>query len=146
MKKQTTTAVKLELVIEKNDGVLWGIIEGKGNFTPTPYGRTKDEVIANLKELITDYQSNEGISDEFWTRVDVENLELEISFNLQAFFAAFDELKISGIAKRAEINESLLRQYATGHKYPSATQVQKIEAAIHALGQRLKQANIYAEV
>jgi hypothetical protein len=146
MKQPGNAKATIELIIEKNDEMLWGIVEGKGNFTPTPYGETKDEVITNLKELIRDYQLNEGKLDDYWNKVDVNHLNLEISFNLQAFFKEFDELKISSIAKRAEINESLLRQYATGHKYPSAEQVKKIETAIHNLGERLKQANIYTEV
>ena len=48
MKHQRNGKTRIELIIEKNDGILWGIVEGKGKYTPTPYGETKDEVIANL--------------------------------------------------------------------------------------------------
>jgi predicted RNase H-like HicB family nuclease len=138
---KTTT---IEVIIEKKDGMLWGIVENKGNFVATPYGKTKDEVLTNLKELITDYQQNEGKKDKFWNEVDVEKMEVNISYDLQAFFKEFNELKISSIAERAELNPSLLRQYATGNKYPSADQVKKIEVALHTLATKLKKVAIYA--
>ena len=135
---------KIEVIVEAHDGMLWGVVEKKGNFVASPYGETKDEVIANLKELITDYQQNEGKKDKFWNKIDVDNMQVEISYDLQAFFEEFSELKISSIAKRAELNPSLLRQYATGNKYPSADQARKIETALHTLGKKLEQVSICA--
>ena len=70
-------------------------------------------------------------------KINVNSLDVEISYDLRAFFKEFDELKISSIAKRAKLNESLIRQYASGHKNPSAEQVKKIEDAVHKLGERL---------
>jgi hypothetical protein len=142
---QTNRKTKIEVILEKKDGILWGIVEGKGNFIPTPYGKTKDEVIANLKGLITDYQKHEGKKDPFWARVRTEDLDIAISYDLQAFFKEFNELKISSIAERAELNPSLLRQYATGMKYPSVDQAKKIEVALHDLGRKLKSVALYAE-
>ena len=135
----------IEVVIERKDELLWGIVENKGNFIATPYGKTKDEVITNLKELIRDYQQNEGKKDKFWSKVDVDNMEVEISYDLQAFFKEFNELKISSIAERADLNPSLLRQYASGSKYPSVDQAKKIELAVHELAQKLNKVAIYAE-
>ncbi len=71
-------------------------------------------------------------------------MNVEFSYDLQAFFVEFDDLKSTGIARRAGINESLLRQYASGSKYPSEEQVKKIEDAIHTLAKRLQQVSIYA--
>ncbi len=135
---------KIEIIIEKKDGMLWGIVENKGNFVVTPYGKTKDEVISNLKELIKDYQLNEGKRDKFWSRVDIENMDIEIFYDLQAFFKEFKELKISSLASTASLNPSLLRQYASGSKYPSIDQAKKLEAAVHALGKKLNEVAIYA--
>jgi len=136
---------KIEVTIEVNDGLLWGIVENKGNFVPTPYGKTKDEVIKNLKQLIKDYQKSEGKNHKFWSKVDADNMQVELYYDLQAFFREFNELKISSIAERADVNPSLLRQYATGAKYPSADQAKKIEMAVHELGKKLNQAAIYAK-
>ena len=135
---------KIEIIIEKKDGMLWGIVENKGNFVVTPYGKTKDEVISSLKELIKDYQLNEGQRDKFWSKVDIENMDIEIFYDLQAFFKEFKELKISSLASTASLNPSLLRQYASGSKYPSIEQAKKLEAAVHALGKKLNEVAIYA--
>ena len=80
-------------------------------------------LIINLKELIKDYQQNEGKKDKFWSKVVLEDMEVKIFFNLQAIFKEFKELKISSLAEKAALNPSLLRQYASGSKYPSIEQL-----------------------
>ena len=135
---------KIEVIVEVKDGILWGIVENKGDFIPTPYGETVDDLKQNLKELVLDYQNNDGKKDKFWSKVDTENLDIEISYDLQAFFKEFNEIKISALAHTANLNASLLRQYATGNKYPSADQVKKIESAVQELGKKLKHVSIYA--
>lgn len=60
MKSKSRERKKLEIIIEKNDGLLWGRVEDAGDFMPTPYGKTTSEVIKNLKELVRDYVANEG--------------------------------------------------------------------------------------
>jgi hypothetical protein len=138
------TKKPIEIIVEVKDGTLWGIVEDKGNFIPTPYGDSIDELKQNLKHLIKDYQQHEGKTDKFWSKVDTDTMDIEISYDLQAFFKEFNEIKISALAESANLNPSLLRQYATGNKYPSAEQVKKIESAVHQLGKKLKQISIYA--
>lgn len=75
----------IDVIIEPKDGLLWGIVEGKGNFVPTPYGKTKSELINNLKELISNYQKHEGKTDRFWTRINVDKME----FKNQILFTSF---------------------------------------------------------
>lgn len=135
---------KIEVIVEVKDGILWGIVENKGNFIATPYGETVDDLKQNLKQLVLDYQDNEGKKDKFWSKVNIENLDIEISYDLQAFFKEFNEIKISSLAHSANLNPSLLRQYATGNKFPSADQVKKIESAVQELGKKLKHVSIYA--
>ena len=62
------TEKKIEVIIEKKDELLWGIVENNGNFISSPYGKTKNEVIINLKNLIKDYQQNEGKKISFGAR------------------------------------------------------------------------------
>ena len=138
------TQPKIEIIVEVRDEMLWGIVEGKGDFIPTPYGETVTGLKQNLKELVSDYQQNEGKKDKFWSKVDANNMDIEISYDLQAFFKEFNEIKISSLAESANLNPSLLRQYATGNKYPSADQVKKIELAVKELGKKLKRVSIYA--
>lgn len=139
-----TKSNQLDVIVEVKGGVLWGIIENKGNFIPTPYGKTVEDLKQNLKQLIKDYQKNEGKKDKSWRKVDTDNMDLVISYDLQAFFKEFSEIKISSLAESANLNPSLLRQYATGIKYPSADQVRKIEFAVQELGKKLKSVSMYA--
>jgi predicted RNase H-like HicB family nuclease len=136
--------MKLQIILEKNDGILWGRVEEIGNYMPTPYGKTKAEVVQNLKELIKDYQAHEGKADKIWSKVNIDKLELEIRYDLQAFFMEHDYLNISSIAKRAGINASLMRHYAAGIKYPSMAQAKKIEDTIHELAKELESVSLFA--
>lgn len=140
----TKKNTKLEVIIEKNEGVLWGRVEDKGKFLPTPYGETINSLSQNLKELITEYVANEGKDDTFWNKVDANNLELDLKYDLQAFFHQHEYLNASAIAKIAGLNPGLVRQYSSGVKNPSAEQAKKIEDAIHKIANKLKEVAIYA--
>src|SRR6218665_4139827 len=102
---------KLEVIIEKQDGVLFARIEGKGNYLPNGYGSNLGEALVNLKEIILDYQQHEGQNDKFWKKIDVANLEFDLHYDLQAFFEEYDFLNITAVAKRSGINPALVRQY-----------------------------------
>src|ERR1700733_13393744 len=106
----TKAPTKIEIIIEKQGNHFWGRIEDKG-FMPTGQGKTIDRLLKNIKDSIEDYVDHEGRKDKFWNKVNLENIEFRIRYDLQVFFEEFNELKISSIAKRANLNESLLRQY-----------------------------------
>ncbi|MCW3109479.1 MAG: hypothetical protein JWQ09_3985 [Segetibacter sp.] len=142
-KENTSKKEKLEVIIERNDALLWGRTE-VGDQLFTPYGETIDKLLINLKELITDHVEHEGSGDEFWTKIDVENLDIELKYDLQAFFMEHNYLKISAIAQQAGINPGLVRQYASGVKYPSLEQAKKIETAIHKIAKTLQEVAIHA--
>ena len=135
---------KLEVIIEKNEDHFWGRIENKG-FMPTGQGETVSALLQNIKDSIEDYVDHEGKKDKFWSKIDLSNTQFNISFDLQAFFKEFKEIKISSLAVLAELNPSLLRQYASGIKFPSVDQAKKIELAVHALAKKLNKVAIYAE-
>jgi hypothetical protein len=81
MKEKSSEKKKLEVIIEKNDCLLWGRIEDLGNSMPTPYGKTKAQVIKNLRELINDYVANEGKKDKYWNKIDLEKYPSEDQAN-----------------------------------------------------------------
>lgn len=143
MKTKSRERKILEIIIEKNDGLLWGRIENLGNFTPTPYGRNTAEVIKNLKTLIAEYIANEGKGDKFWSKLDLANLDFEFSYDLQAYFQEHDYLKITSVAQQAGLNPGLVRQYASGVKYPSEEQADKIRMAINKIANELLKDAIY---
>lgn len=133
---------KIEVIIEKGDGELYGRIEGKGNYLPVTSAKTTGKVLANLKMLIKDYKKHD--KDKFWDKVDLAIVVFELRYDLQAFFQEHDYLKQTKIAELAGINASLVRQYASGVKHPSGEQAKKIENAIHKLAKELQSVSIYA--
>lgn len=58
-------------------------------------------------------------------------------FLTSVFFKLLPEVKISSIAKKARINESLMWQYATGKANASEERAKQIEKAFHELGEEL---------
>ncbi len=134
---------KLEIIVEKNDGLLWGRVEGK-NWMPTPYGTTIKELVENLKDLVADHILHEGKNDKEWNSIDWQMLELVFKYDLAAFFETFNYLNLSAISARIGINRTLLNQYKTGNKYPSAEQARKIEDAIHAISAELGNVKLVA--
>jgi hypothetical protein len=144
MKSNKRRITKIEIIIEKNDGLLWGRVENMGSHLLTPYGETTEKVIENLRDLVQDYLAHEGKKDKFWNKVDIHNIDFEFRYDLQAFFAEHDYLKISSVAEYAGINAGLLRQYTSGVKYPSPDQAKKIEDAIHHIAGELQEISIYA--
>jgi hypothetical protein len=144
MKQAAEPENYVEVIIEKHDGLLWGRVENAGNYMPTPYGESKQQLIENLKELIEDYIAHEGRNDAFWSRLDMNNLQLGLKYDLQAFFQEHDYLKISSVAEHAGLNPGLVRQYASGVKHPGADQADKIRKAIKKIGEELSEDLIYA--
>ena len=103
---------KLELIIEKNDGLLWGRIESNG-WMPTPYGKTVEEVIDNLKDLVADYVTHEGANDKKWNKINRNKTEFDFKYDLAAFFEKFNYLNLSAISGKIGINRTLLNHYKT---------------------------------
>jgi predicted RNase H-like HicB family nuclease len=132
---------KLSVIIEKNDGELWGRIESP-EFLLTTQGITESEIIENLKDLLVDFIENEGNEVETWKNINIENIEFDIVYDLTALFETFDALKISTVASLSGINKGLMRQYVSGVKHPSEKQAQKVQYALHQLGKQLLKVSI----
>ncbi|MEN9686628.1 MAG: hypothetical protein RLZZ28_2414 [Bacteroidota bacterium] len=127
----------IEIIVEKNDGLLWGRVEGRGNFTATPYGETKTAMITNLKELLTDYTRFEGKRDKAWNKLDLSKVKFIFTYDLEAYFHEHHYLKINAVAAEAGLNPGLVRQYASGVKYASESQTDKIRKAIKKIAKEL---------
>jgi hypothetical protein len=133
---------KIDVILEINKDGFWARVEGKGNYLPNGYGETKQEALDNLVEVIKDYQAHEGKNDKFWKVIDANKIEWDVHHDLQAFFEEYDFLNVSAIARRAGLNSSLVRQYASGVKHPSSEQVKKIEIAVHKIARELQEVAI----
>jgi hypothetical protein len=127
----------LQIILEKGDGELWGRVEAPG-FLHTTVGSSAEEVTTNLRDLIADFLEHEGKTMPEWADVAETDISYEYGYDLTALFEVFNAIKINAIADSAGINQSLMRQYASGKKRPSERQASKIETAIHELGDRLR--------
>jgi len=114
---------KILMIIEKDKGKLWGRVNYKNNLI-TDYAASIAALEKKMANLLKDFHG-------------VEKLSFDRSYDLTVFFEEFNFLKQSKIAELAGINPGLLRQYASGVKYPSAAQAQKIEDAVHELAREL---------
>lgn len=118
-----------KLVVEKSGSELWGSVKVKGN------------LIYDVANSMTSLQK------KLKTAVlEIENVEIEdfdVSYDLTSFFEQHSYLKITDIAKYAEINQALMRQYAAGVKYPSEDRVKQIEKAIRQIGRDLTKVKLH---
>ena len=130
--------MKLNIILEPGDGEMWGRIDAP-NTLLTTVGNNANEVTQSLKELIQDHLDNEGKEQQFWQNVKVGDITFEYVYDLTAIFDVISAVKINSLADLAGINQSLMRQYASGVKYPSVQQAQKIQVAVRQLGQKLLQ-------
>ncbi len=103
------------------------INETINNCSLAGYGSTVDAAIEDL--LVTRKEYNEMGRD-------IPELEMTFKYDIWAFFDKFP-ISITPLAKRIGINPSLMRQYVSGNRKPSATRLEAIESAIHEFGKEL---------
>lgn len=127
--RKATEKTALQLIVEKHDGELWGRTKVRGNLI-TDSAQTLDALKKQMKELVYDFEN-----------VEVE--DFEVSYDLTSFFEQYSFLNISDVAKRASINPTLMRQYASGKKFPSEERVHEIENAIRAIGKELSKVKLH---
>ena len=63
--------------------------------------------------------------------------DLQLTLNLPQFFAFFKVLNAAALAARLGMPPSLLAQYVSGHKKPSAKQLNRILSGVRAVGNEL---------
>lgn len=122
-----------KLIIEKSDedGLLWGrTLEDDDLIVDS--APTETDLVEQMKQLLYEFHG-----------VDPSEVVFEIEYDLEAFFQRFDYLKISKVAELAGLNASLVRQYATGKKYPGKKQLEKIESAVQTIGTQLTRTKLF---
>ncbi|NIJ55498.1 hypothetical protein [Dyadobacter arcticus] len=121
----------IELIVEGQDGSLFGRVLYDDNLI-VEQASDMEKLESNMKNLLHDFHG-----------LDANQINFKIEYDLTAFFEEFRFLNITEIAKASGLNGSLVRQYATGKKFPSAKQAEKLESAVRHLGQRLSNVHIY---
>jgi hypothetical protein len=68
--------------------------------------------------------------------------EFNVKYDLQSLFEYFRIINKSALADYVGINSSLLRQYAKGLAFASDKQRERIEIALHRIGEELLQVHL----
>lgn len=110
------------------------------NFPVTAYGNSIDEAKKDLESVISsmiNFYKKEGIPiPKVYNN---GQLSFVFQYDIASIFNHFGVLDISAMAKRINMNPSLLRQYKTGKALASDKQKKKIENGLHTLGNELLQ-------
>ena len=133
--------MKFTIIIEPGDGEMWGRIDAPHTLLTT-VGNSVEDITQGLKDLIQDHLDHEGKEQVEWQNIQVKDIAFDYVYDLTELFDVLSAVKINSIAELAGINQSLVRQYASGVKYPSPQQAKKIQTAVHLLGQKLLQVSI----
>jgi hypothetical protein len=133
--------MKFIIILEPGDGEIWGRIDAPYTLL-TSVAHSVEGVTQNLKDLIQDHLDHEGKEQLEWQNIQVKDITFEYVYDLTELFDVLSAVKINSIADLAGINQSLMRQYASGVKYPSPQQAAKIQDAVHQLGKKLLQVSM----
>ena len=88
-----------------------------------------DGLLSNLLEAVNLTFENNGIS----YTID----ELKFSYDLTSFFDYYKVINAKALSERIGMNQSLLAQYITGIKKPSASLIKRILTGIQQVGKEL---------
>lgn len=127
---------KIIVFVEKHeDGTYWGTSQNYEGVVST-FGDNFEELQHNFENAFADNlelakELGENYAEKY------KHVSFDYKMDLTAFFELDPEIKISAIAKKATLNESLLRQYKTGKKTASKDQALRIQSAVHDLGREL---------
>lgn len=122
-------------VEKQKDGTYWGTSQNFEGLV-TSYGESFEELKTNFEEAFADNIELAKELEEPYAK-DYEKVKFIYQMDVSSVFNLINEIKVSAIAKKAGINESLVRQYKTGKATASIDQTLKIQNAIHALGHEL---------
>lgn len=126
----------INIYVEKaKEGTYWGTSSNAPGVV-SAFGGSLAELKKNFEQAYSDYIEVAKELNEDWVNV-FENPNLIYELDLQEFFKLVPEISITGIAEKANINKSLLRQYASGKANASEKRLKEIEEAVHQLGQEL---------
>lgn len=124
----------VQVNVEKHeDGTYWGVTQNSPGVV-SAYGSTLEELKTNLEHAYEDYIETAKELDTDWVNELEEAKGFEYQIDLQSFFKLIPEIKASNLAKKAKINESLMRQYVTGKASVSEERLKVIEKVVHQLG------------
>lgn len=95
----------------------------------------------SVPELINNtYEATELYFEDEKVKIEPSDIRFEIDF--KQFFKYYKVLNAKFLAEKIGMNPTLLSQYVSGTKKPSAKQTEKILTGIHQIGQELSGLNL----
>ena len=95
-----------------------------------------------IEEAIEDFrQGYEDIKSSYERdRKHFEEAEFEFKYDMASFLSYYTQaFSLAGLSRITGINKSQLSHYATGHRKPSRTTVEKIQKSVHDFANELSQ-------
>ena len=127
-------AKKVMLILEYGDGGYscyndepigdYAVIAGDGN--------TAEEAKADFRRCLEECREAHPDDER------LKDLEFTYKYDIQAFFKEFSFLNVTDIARQANINPSLMRQYTSGVKTAGEKTCQRLNACIDNIKENLK--------
>jgi hypothetical protein len=126
--------------IEKKPKITIKIIkEEKGYGATAKVGNkfiaTCGDTFEELKEMILDAVNLAFEEEGFVYTFD----EIEIRYDMESFFAFYKVINAKALSERIGMNQSLLSQYISGIKKPSAKQANRILLGVNQIGRELSE-------
>ncbi|MDT0649185.1 helix-turn-helix domain-containing protein [Autumnicola edwardsiae] len=126
-----TKKKKIIMTVEKTDT---GFSAFSNEYPIFTTGQSIPELINNTYEATGFYFEEEKV------KVEPNDIKFEIDF--QQFFKYYKVINAKFLAEKIGMNTTLLSQYVSGTKKPSAKQTEKILNGIHQIGQELSGINL----
>ncbi|HNX79648.1 MAG TPA: type II toxin-antitoxin system HicB family antitoxin [Prolixibacteraceae bacterium] len=131
---------KVKVIIEKSDDGFWVTVEDlPGCYS---FGKSTGEALDATGEAISDHISGLKESGEKVPEMFCQSYDFEVKYDLQSLFESFPFINKSALAQMIGINPGLLRQYAKGLAFAGEKQREKIEKALHRIGEELLQVHL----
>ena len=126
---------KVIALIKKGEDGLFGVHAPELDNVIIGSGETVEEA---KKDFLEGYQEmvDTYIDDGLQVPEELKDVEFDYRYDISAFYNAHPYLNVSKLAKRLNINSSLMRQYKQG-QYISEEQVLRIQDGIRSVGQEL---------
>jgi hypothetical protein len=126
---------KIKVKVEKTRAGFSAYAEKYSAFTT---GKTVEGLTANMIEALNLYFEEAKVRK----KVAVNDLHFEV--DVVSIFDVFPVINVKALSNRLGMNYTLISQYATGKKKPSAKQTEKIMEGIHEIGRELSELTLIA--
>ena len=117
---------KIEMIVERTNT---GYSIYAQNFPVATTGKDLTELKSNMVEALNLYFEEKGIS--------VSENDIKVTLDLAQFFEFYKVINAKALSERIGMNQSLLAQYISGKKKPSAPQTQRILKGVQQIGREL---------